>query len=71
MATGYIFTTTDNTALFIDAFFAPRFDQHVRVYRRHQYIEKIKADCARSEAHYAQMAAGLRALRSRKLFAEG
>lgn len=64
MATGYIFTTTD-PALFIDCFFAPRFDQHVRVYRRHIFAVQIAADAARP---LDDVAAGLRALRARSLF---
>lgn len=67
MPTGYIYTTTD-TAAFIDAFFAPRFDQHVRAYRRHRFARQIAADASRP---LDDVADGLRALRSRKLFAEG
>lgn len=62
-----IYTTTD-TAAFIDAFFAPRFDQHVRAYRQHRFARQIAADAARP---LDDLAEGLRALRSRKLFAEG
>jgi hypothetical protein len=70
MTTGYIFGTTD-VALFIDVFFAPRFDQHVRAYRQHRFAREIAAHCATADARFGEMAAGLRAPRSRKLFAEG
>jgi hypothetical protein len=67
MATGNIFVFADAAAL-MDAFFVPRFDQHVRAYRQPRFAAQIAADAARP---LDDVAAGLRALRSRKLFAEG
>lgn len=63
----YIINSADPHDI-IALFVAPRFDQHVRAYRRHRFARQIGADYARP---LDDVAAGLRAIRSRKLFAEG
>lgn len=62
----YQFSTTDN-ALFAEAFFGSRFDHHVRAYYRNTFAQQIAALEATRDAREVEMAAGLRALRNRKL----
>jgi hypothetical protein len=60
----YIITSDDPHDI-IALFVASRFDHHVRAYRQHRFVAQIAADAARP---LDDMSAGLRALRSRKLF---
>jgi hypothetical protein len=63
MIVPYIITSDDPHAI-IALFVPPRFDQHVRAYRQHRFAAQIAADAARP---LDDLAAGLRALRSRTL----